>query len=88
MTLDVLIEDILIGIFGNLNYAAVLIIAFFIIAFIFIGLNVRFSVLATTPLGVTFSDVGWLNSWVAGAYWIFIIGFGLYTIWALIMQEY
>lgn len=87
MGFDILLEQIMTGIFGSMNLASIMIIFFFLIVFIILGLNVRMGIIATAPLGVTFALVGWLDSWVGGLYWVFIIGFGLYTVWNLIAEQ-
>jgi hypothetical protein len=82
------LETVLMSIFGNLGYAAIAFLFLFIIIFIIIGLNARFAILATMPLGLAFTASNWLDSWVAGLYWMVIIGFSLYTLWTLLQSEY
>jgi hypothetical protein len=76
------------SIFGDMTTAAVMIMIVMVIALIMIGLSVRFSIMATMPLAIAFGQMGWLDAWVVGIYWIGVVGFSLYTIWTLLQAEY
>lgn len=59
----------------------------FIIGFIVAGVPFRFAILFSIPFIWGASSIGWLPNWVEGLFWFFIIGYGIYLFYTLIMSR-
>jgi hypothetical protein len=84
------LQDSLFGMTGDLTYVALGILLFFIIILLFVGLDLKFAIILTAPLGVAFSPsigFGWLPIWVAISYWVLVVGMGIFTIWTYISER-
>lgn len=75
------IEETLVGWTGSLAVAGLLIIAFFFIILLIVGLDFRFSLMFVMPLGVAFSDFGWFPGWVSIMFWILFVGLGVFLVY-------
>ncbi len=82
------IEDTLFGVFGSMSLVAVLILFVFLIGFMFVGVDFRYSIFFVSPLSLAFVSIGWFPGWVGIMFWIFIIMFGGYLLWQRIRGEY
>ena len=81
------IEDALFGSLGGAIIFVLLGILVFIIAFLMAGIPFRFAVLFSIPFIWGASQVGWLPVWVEGLFWFFIIGYGIYLFYTLVMSR-
>lgn len=81
------LQNIGVYIFGDMSTVAIMLLLVFIVGLIMIGLNVKFSVLASLPLALAFQQIGWLKPWVAALYWVIVVGFIIYQIITLYQQE-
>lgn len=81
------IEQTLVKATGSLTLVAFGIMAFFLIGFMFSGIDFRYSILIITPLVIIFTKMGWLPIEVSGIFWVIIIGFALFIAWNYIKER-
>ena len=75
---------------GDYTLIALGIMAFFVIVLVIAGLELKYSMMFTLPLAVAFSPEvgsGWLSPWVAGLYWVLVLGYGGFMLWNLIADR-
>lgn len=82
-----LFEQVIIKTFGSTTTFAFILIAIFIILFLFAGLDFRISGLIVMPLFMGFAAIGWLPEYVNGLAWIILVGFGLFIMWNWIRER-
>lgn len=73
------------GFTGSYILIALMILGFFILAFLIIGLDFRFALLFSMPLFVAFGNEGWLGAskWVSVLVWFIAIGLSVFLIWSM-----
>lgn len=73
------------GFTGSYVLIALGVIAFFILAFLIIGLDFRFALLFSMPLFVAFGEEGWLGAtaWVKVLVWFIAVGLSIFLIWSM-----
>ena len=81
------VEDALFGSAGSLYLVAILIMAFFFILFLMFNIDFRLALMIESPLLLAFSEIGWFPAWVAGVFWILIVGIGLFIAWNFIKER-
>ena len=82
------IQDSLFGTAGNSYLVALGILAFFVIAFLIIGLDFRYALLIPAPLVLAFVSLGWFPQWVGVMFWFLVITLGGFIMWNLIKDRY
>jgi hypothetical protein len=58
--------------------------ALFLIGFLILGLDLKYSIMFISPMLIGFSDAGWFPGWIGVMTWILIAGFGLYLLWNML----
>jgi hypothetical protein len=74
------IQNVLVGTTGDLYLYAIGVIAFFLIAFLMLGMDFRFALALCSPLVMGFSYIGWIPKWIALILWIVVVGFGIFIV--------
>jgi len=75
------LESALTSVFGSMAFVALLIMLFFIIAFLFLRIDFKFAILFTSPLALAFAAMGWLPGWVSFVFWMMVITLGGFLFW-------
>ena len=81
------IQQALFGSTGDYLYVAMGILVLFVVLFLFVGIDFKYAVMFTAPLGIAFSNGGWFNSWVGVVYWLLVVSMGIFTVWQLISER-
>jgi hypothetical protein len=81
------IEQYLVQSFGSIYILALGLVLFFTVAFLIAGVDFRLIILLNTILVIGFSRMGWIPAWIEGAFWILIVGLGLYMLWIKIFER-
>lgn len=81
------INDALFGISGSMYLVAIIIMVFFFIAFLVIGIPFKYAVMFTSPLALAFTSIGWFPQIVATIFWLLIGGLGLFMLWTYISDR-
>jgi hypothetical protein len=75
------IQSALFGSTGSLYLIGIVILAFFIIAFVMIGLPFKYSIMFTSPLVLAFVEIGWFPQIISAIFWLLIAGLGIFVLW-------
>jgi hypothetical protein len=73
----IFISDSLAAFLGGYWIMALLILAIFIIAFMFLGLDFRISFMANAVLVLAMVNAGWLPIWISLITYVLVIAFGI-----------
>ncbi len=73
------------GFTGSYLLIAMMILVFFLLAFLIIGLDFRFALLFVMPLVVAFADAGWfgVTKWFSVLIWFIAIGLSIFIIYSM-----
>jgi hypothetical protein len=77
------ISNALYGITGSYILLGTLIILFFLIVFLIIGLEFRYSIMLIAPMIIAMAFGGWFGPtlWVSVTTWLLIVGLGLFLVY-------
>ena len=89
MSLDLLdtIMQSWFGYTGDYTLIAIGILIFFVLAFVLVGIDVRYSLIFCLPLAVVFTAQGWFSTWFSIMFWFATIGLGGYIFWTNIIDR-
>jgi hypothetical protein len=79
-----LLDNTLKSITGSMAIVAICILAFFIIAFMFLGLDFKWALMLSSPALMGMAAQGWFGingNWIVPFLWILIVGIGIYMLW-------
>lgn len=71
------------GFTGDYTLIAIMILIFFLLAFLLVGLDFRFALLFCLPLAAVFSAEGWFALWFSVLFWFIAVGLGGFIIWTM-----
>lgn len=74
------IDTALFGITGSYELLAIIILTFFIIAFIITGIPFKYAIMFSAPLVQGFVNMGWLQPIVGTIMWLLVGGWGTYLL--------
>jgi len=77
----------LFGSSGSMYLVGLLIMLFFFIAFLIIGLPFKYSLMFVSPLPIAFVQIGWFPQIIATIFWLLIAGFGIFMFWTYISDR-
>ena len=80
------IEQSLFGIGGSGVIVSLILIVFFIMAFMFAGLEFKYALILSSPLVLSFASMGWLVGWDIFI-WIIVVSIPLYLFWNYIRER-
>lgn len=81
------IEDAWFGSSGNMILVAFGIMFFFLIVMLIIGIDFRFALMLIAPLIIVFTEIGWFPDWVAGIFWVLVVGIAIFIFWNLLRER-
>lgn len=81
------IEDSFVSMFGSQLVFGMFVILFFVIAFMFAGVDFRIAGLVIMPVIIAMGELGWIPKPIVGLAWIILVGFGLYLIWNYLRER-
>lgn len=81
------IEAVIAQSWGATWFLALFICLFFFIGFLIAGLDFRIVMLIESILVVAFAYDGWFPFWVAGMFWILIVGLGIFFVWRKLQEQ-
>jgi len=86
MTYDIFtqLENSLFGFSGSMAIVALCIFAFFVIAFMFLGLDFKWGLMFSAPALFGMAQMNWfgnLGTWISTSVWILVVGLGIFLLW-------
>ena len=75
------------GYTGDYTIIAMGILVFFVLAFVLVGIDLRFALMFCLPLAGVFTASGWFSPWFSVLFWFFTIGIGGYLLWTSIIER-
>ncbi len=81
------INDAIIGLTGSYYLMGIIIMVFFIIAFLIMGLEFKYAIMFTSPLVLGFVEMGWFPVIVSTLFWLAIGGIGIYMLWTQLSER-
>lgn len=75
------INDAVVGLTGSYYLMGILIMVFFMIAFLIMGLQFKYAIMFTSPLVLGFVEMGWFPVIVSTFFWLAIAGIGIIMLW-------
>ena len=72
---------------GDYTLIALAILVFFVLAFVLIGIDVKFSLIIVLPLAYVFTVQGWFSTWFSIMFWFITIGASGYLFWTSISDR-
>ena len=89
MSLDLLdqIMSSWFGYTGDYTLIAIGILVFFVLAFVLVGIDIKFALIFCLPLAGVFTVQGWFSLWFSVLFWFVTIGIGGYMLWTTITER-
>ena len=75
------------GITGDMTIVAMMILIFFLLAFLLVGIDFRFAMLFCLPLAIAFTAEGWFSAWFSVLFWIITLGLGGFIVWTMLSDR-
>lgn len=81
------IQSALFGTTGDMMLVGIIILVFFIVAFIMVGMPVRYAIMFSSPLVMGFVAMKWFDIIISTIFWLLIAGVGIFTLWTAISDR-
>ena len=75
------INDTLFGMTGDYALLGGMILLLFLVVFLMVGLELRYSVMLIAPLAIAMSFGGWFPIWLNVVFWLMVVGLGTFLVY-------
>lgn len=65
---------------GSWAIIGIVVMIFFFIAFLIVGMPFKYAVMFTSPLALAFVEIGWFGQIIATIFWLLIAAIGIFIL--------